>query len=115
MNVPNKEEAVRFFTDVKLAVETFPESFTSPGLISTFADQMLESLSGEWKTLERLPDPYYEINVDGVIRHKVTREIIEPTYQIQYGQHLVKLRMDGQTYYFDGPRVASEMFKSVVM
>ena len=111
MQFPNKEEAVRFFTDVKTAVESVPEMFTYNELVLRFSESMLESISGEWKPLERVPEPFYEINVDGDIRHKVTREIIKPTFEVEWGIKVVKLRMAGETHYFDGPRVANIMFK----
>lgn len=112
MEFPDKEEAVRFFTDVKAAIVSYPEAFQDDGLDLKFTNQMLDSLSGEWKILPRLPEPYYEINQDGHIRHKVTQEIIKPTFEVAWGKEVVKLRMDGETYYFDGPPIAEAMFGS---
>ena len=110
MEFPNREQALKFFNDVKVAVEVYPDSFTNPGLVFRFSEEMLTAIHGEWKTITMVPEPYYEINRDGVIRHKVTKEVIEPKLVPQYGRAMSTIRAAGENFYFYGPDLAAKMY-----
>jgi hypothetical protein len=117
IHVPDKEEAIRFFTDVKRALSTDPYSFQDVELDLKFADYMLKTLSGEWKpidTIERIPNYLYEINKEGLVRDEITQEVIEAEFDIDYNRYLVKVIVDEQVFYINGPRLAELMFKEEV-
>jgi hypothetical protein len=114
MLFPDNEEAVRFFTDVKAAVIANPEVFQDDVLVLMFVEGMLESLTGEWKLIDTIisvPDSMYEINEEGIVRNKETREVVEPEYDIDVNAYVVKVSsISGNRIFLDGPTLAGIMF-----
>lgn len=115
MNFPNKEEAVRFFTDVESAILTHPEAFQDDVTDLIFVSNMLKDLDGDWRpidTLEGLPDDLYEINKEGLIRNAKTQELLEVFYDIDRNVHHVWLLFEDKEWYIIGPYLAERMFGS---
>lgn len=50
-------------------------------------------VTGTWKTIQEFPE--YEINIEGVIRHRVTREQ-KGTYGDANGLEVTKFNRDGK-------------------
>lgn len=117
MTFPDKEEAVRFFTDVQSAALTYPEAFEDDVLVLRFSTNMLKKLDGEWKpidTINGLPGDLYEINKEGLIRDEKTLEVLEVFFDIDKNEHVVWLLHDDKEWCIIGPRLAELMFKTGV-
>lgn len=110
----DKDEAVRFFMDVKSAAVSCPEVFQDVELDLKFVDAALKSLDGVWKTLDTvLPelDPAYEINNEGYVRNAKTGEVLTPEFNIDYNRELVTVGGKDREIFIDGMQLADVMFK----
>lgn len=116
MILPNKEEAVRFFTDVKVAIDSCPEVFQEYEFDLKFINDMLKKLDGEWKpidTINGLPGDLYEINKEGLVRDAKTLKVLEVFYDIDRNVHHVCIFFgDDKEWCIIGPRLADLMFET---
>jgi hypothetical protein len=68
----------------------------------------------EWRGLGGIPSKNFEINQDGLIRHKGTKKVLEVEYDIDQNAYRSNLTINGGHFSIYGPALAERMWKAVV-
>jgi hypothetical protein len=113
VSFPNKEEAVRFFTDVKTAISACPDVFQDAEIDIKLVDHFLDGFNGDWLPLDNLygvPNDLYEISRDGVVRRTDTKETLEVVFDIDKNEFVVWILYGGKEWCLIAHRLAEMMF-----
>lgn len=92
-------------------------SFTKDD-VYTFLGEIIDQLNaqtdGDWIHIDLyrgLSTPW-EVNREGLIRNRKTREVIDPEFDIDYNKYLVKVELNGEFWWLNGPGLAEIKFNN---
>lgn len=80
---------------------------------AVFADEIIIpqiTPDSAWKQLPDIPSKNFEINRDGLIRHKGTKRILEQEYDIDQNAYRSLLIINGNEYSLYGPYIADRLW-----
>lgn len=96
--------------DIELTQKLLEATHDEVGLVVEELEGRPDVDAEEWRDLEGIPTQFFEINQVGDIRHKGTGKIMELKMQPEQLRPAVKLIINRQDWWIDGPRLAQKMW-----